>query len=68
MKQFTYIRIDSMWGKPKNSRFFNCPCFIVYANTLREADAQFKEAFGMNISKLMHISVRWIEVGHVNHV
>lgn len=61
MKQFTYIRIDSMWGKDITLGFFNCPLIILFAESLMEADKQFNQMFGVKISQLPHISVKWIE-------
>lgn len=61
MRQWTYIRYDSRKGRP----FFNCPCLVVYANTILEADKQFEVITGFKPVKLAHIGVTSIDVTHV---
>lgn len=60
MKQWTYIRYE----RTESLRYFNCPCLIVYADTIAEADKQFKEATGVSPAKLAHVGVRCVEVTH----
>ena len=65
MKQWTYTRIDSMWGKDRSGLFFNCPCLIVYAENITAADKQFNALSNAKIAQLYHISVKFMDVTHV---
>ena len=56
---------------PNKPRFmyeypFHCPCFVVYAENITEADKKFKEATGQDPVKCKAIAVRFQDAPHVN--
>jgi hypothetical protein len=62
VRQWTYWRNDTRTAK--GALFANCPCLVVYAQTLKEADKQFEALSGLKIASLVHIGVRSIDAPH----